>query len=262
MAAPATASAAPGDTALSAYSDQRLDWQPGDEGGPAECADIEVPLDYSRPDGKKIRIAVSRIKASEPSERQGVLLMNPGGPGGSGLTLPAMVMKENVIPDSVSRRFDLIGFDPRGVGRSAPVNCSLTGQELSLSGPAYQPETFENDVSRAPAAGPPGKPAAAYGAIDNFYSAYWSVTCADSDSWPRDPEQYRREAALDKQNNPLFASSASNTNACAFWPKATEPTTVVDNTAGALIVNNEWDSQTPLVGAIRTPGLHGAWRLG
>ncbi|MFH0518678.1 alpha/beta hydrolase [Streptomyces sp. M41] len=117
------------------------------------------------------------------------------------------------------------------------------------------------DPAKAPAAEAHGKPAAEpfaeSGATDNFHSAYWSVTCADSDSWPRNPEQYRRDAAEDKQNNPLSAGSASNINACAFWPKATEPTTIVDNTAGALIVNNEWDSQTPLVGAT---GLHKAMK--
>ncbi|MGW7556567.1 alpha/beta hydrolase, partial [Streptomyces rimosus] len=80
-----------------------------------ECGTVSVPLDHSRPDGTRIRIAVSRVRASgTPAERRGVLLVNPGGPGGSGL--PYAVTKRAKLPDAVRRAYDVIGFDPRGTG--------------------------------------------------------------------------------------------------------------------------------------------------
>ncbi|MEU2435578.1 alpha/beta hydrolase [Streptomyces rubradiris] len=91
-----------------------------------ECGWLDVPLDRERPDGRRIRIAVSRVPASgTPGERRGVLLVNPGGPGGPGLSYA--VTKRAKLPESVRRAYDVIGFDPRGTGRSAPADCGAMG---------------------------------------------------------------------------------------------------------------------------------------
>ncbi|NUO45193.1 MAG: alpha/beta fold hydrolase [Streptomyces sp.] len=91
-----------------------------------ECARLSVPLDWARPDGRRIDVAVSRVPASgTPAEHRGALLVNPGGPGGSGL--PYAVTKRARLPENVRRAYDVIGFDPRGVGQSAPVDCGPMG---------------------------------------------------------------------------------------------------------------------------------------
>ncbi|MCE4946481.1 alpha/beta hydrolase [Streptomyces albulus] len=91
-----------------------------------ECGRLSVPLDWHRPQSPHIEIAVSRIRASgTPAERRGILLVNPGGPGGSGL--PYAVTKRAKLPAGVRRSYDVIGFDPRGVGRSAPADCGPMG---------------------------------------------------------------------------------------------------------------------------------------
>ena len=91
-----------------------------------ECGRIDVPLDWHHPEGPRIEVAVSRVRASgTPAERRGILLVNPGGPGGSGL--PYAVTKRAKLPESVRRSYDVIGFDPRGVGRSAPADCGAMG---------------------------------------------------------------------------------------------------------------------------------------
>ncbi|MDT7839977.1 alpha/beta hydrolase [Streptomyces justiciae] len=91
-----------------------------------ECARLSVPLDWAHPHGRRIEVAVSRVPASgAPAERRGVLLVNPGGPGGSGL--PYAVTKRAKLPESVRRSYDVIGFDPRGTGRSAPADCGSMG---------------------------------------------------------------------------------------------------------------------------------------
>jgi pimeloyl-ACP methyl ester carboxylesterase len=88
------------------------------EGQPRyQCGTITVPLDYSRPSGPQLTIAVSRFKATG-SARQGVILFNPGGPGGSGL------FAAGAVPASVRAAYDFIGFDPRGVGKSSPISCA------------------------------------------------------------------------------------------------------------------------------------------
>ncbi|MGW2005372.1 alpha/beta hydrolase, partial [Streptomyces tubercidicus] len=82
---------------------------------------------------------------------------------------------------------------------------------------------------------------------DNVSASFWSVVCGDnSAAWSRDPESYRRDAIRDKGRYPLFGDFASNIKPCAFWGKSAEPATKVNNKAGALIVQNEWDPQTPL----------------
>lgn len=93
-----------------------------DELGPGiECATAMVPLDYDRPDGETIELALARDPADDPARRIGSLFVNPGGPGVSGVeVVPAIPF---IVEPEVTARFDVIGVDPRGVARSAPVLC-------------------------------------------------------------------------------------------------------------------------------------------
>ena len=83
-----------------------------------ECAELVLPLDYARPDAERISLVISRKKALEPDRRRGVLVLNPGGPGGSGLGMPSFL-----AGSELAKVYDLIGFDPRGVGGSTALNC-------------------------------------------------------------------------------------------------------------------------------------------
>jgi pimeloyl-ACP methyl ester carboxylesterase len=95
-----------------------------------ECARLEVPLDYENPDGRTAQIALLRVPArGEPSTRIGSLLLNPGGPGSAGM-LHATTIAQKLADSEVSERFDLIGFDPRGVGASTPTLDCFTDTEL------------------------------------------------------------------------------------------------------------------------------------
>ncbi|MFI5527246.1 alpha/beta fold hydrolase [Kitasatospora sp. NPDC051853] len=430
--APATAVAAEG--SAETYGKQQLRWERCDFDGTAklECAKVEVPLDYADPGGRTIDIAVSRVKAGNAAKRHGVLLMNPGGPGGSGLAMPVEI--EPVLSAEVRDRFDLIGFDPRGVGRSSPIGCGLTEDEMTVHHP-YSDATFPKDVARArsvadkcwaksgdllphittrntardmdairaalgerrisylghsygtylgavytqmfprradrfvldssldpalawrgafrgwsegaelaftrwtewaaarnatyglgataaevrsgfwelvaradrtpipvggelltgdairlryedfyrvetvtpwvvalktaAAGGPAGAAAPAAAAVpasasevpaDNPLAVAWAVFCGDTRSWPRDPEQYRRDAIRDRATRPLAGDIAANIQPCAFWKSAArEPVTVVDNDVNALIVQNQWDPKTTLAMAQgMRRALHGA----
>lgn len=93
-----------------------------------QCSTVTVPLDYRNPAGTKIDLTISRIASVNPEKRRGVLLLNPGGPGVSGLTMPADLVNRG-IPNSVLDAYDLIGLDPRGVGHSAPVDCKFTVEQ-------------------------------------------------------------------------------------------------------------------------------------
>jgi pimeloyl-ACP methyl ester carboxylesterase len=96
-----------------------------------ECATVPVPLDYDEPDGTTIDIMISRLASPKPEERRGVLLLNPGGPGGSGLGQPTGLVDQG-LPTSVTDAYDLIGMDPRGVGHSSPVSCGFTTDQYYL----------------------------------------------------------------------------------------------------------------------------------
>lgn len=93
-----------------------------------QCASLTVPRDYAEPGGPTIEIAVSRIATATPALRRGVLLRNPGGPGSQGLIGPSRLAA--ALPREVLDRYDLIGFDPRGIGRSAPASCALAPADL------------------------------------------------------------------------------------------------------------------------------------
>ncbi|MEU9302011.1 alpha/beta hydrolase [Streptomyces sp. NPDC048269] len=130
------------------YLKQKPAWHRCADSQPAsyECATLKVPLDYKRPQGPAIDLAISRVKTENPAKRHGVMLLNPGGPGGSGLDLP--LMAGELMPKEVRDQFDLIGFDPRGVGASSPITCGLTDTEQNFDRP-YRPETFSSDVTWA-----------------------------------------------------------------------------------------------------------------
>ncbi|MFC9224131.1 alpha/beta hydrolase [Streptomyces hygroscopicus] len=420
-AAPASATA----SALDRYLAQKPAWRRCQADLPAEyqCATIKVPLDYRAPQGKRITMAISRIKSTAPDKRHGVLFFNPGGPGGPGLDMP-LYMKDT-LPKAARQKYDLIGFDPRGVGRSSPVTCDLEPEEENWLRP-YKKATFDKDVAWArdvarkcraasgdvlkhittrntardmdllravlgekkisyfgysygtylgsvytqlfparadrvvldsavdparawrgmiqwwaegaepafdrwtewaaarsaqyglgdtpkkvdrtfwdlvrqadekpieidgqaytgddvrsmmrgavfsvksgtelvvelkkAAAGEPASakkfPAPAGTArlaadsdvpLDNSTASFWAVVCNDnSAAWSRDPESYRRDAIADKGRYPLFGDFASNVKPCAFWDRSVEPATVVNNKVRSLVVQNEWDPQTPL----------------
>ncbi|MFF8382172.1 alpha/beta hydrolase [Streptomyces kanasensis] len=429
---------------LDRYVKQKPRWKRCEADSPAEfeCATIKVPLDYRAPGGKRIDMAISRIKSTAPDKRRGVLLSNPGGPGGPGLHMP-LGMQES-LPASVRQKYDLIGFDPRGVGRSSPVSCGLEPEEENWLRP-YKEETFGKDVAwardvadkcrekagstlrhittrntardmdllravlgekkisyvgysygtylgavytqlfpgradrfvldsavdparawrgmiqwwaegaepafdrwtawaaersekyglgdtpkevdrtfwdlvaqadekpievdgqsitgddvrsgmrqavfspqyaseafvelRKAAAGEPSSAeklaglagsagttgSAGTGAdgtaaeaaevpSDNMTASFWAVVCGDnSAAWSRDPESYRRDAIEDRGRYPLYGDFASSIKPCAFWGRSAEPVTEVKNKVRSLVVQNEWDSQTPLPSA---QGLH------
>ncbi|MFI9251896.1 alpha/beta hydrolase [Streptomyces sp. NPDC053069] len=421
---------------LRRFENQKPAWHRCAPSQPAafQCATIQVPLDYSRPDGKKIKLAISRMKTAVPGKRHGAILFNPGGPGGEGLDMP--VMMKNAMPKNVREQYDLIGFDPRGVGRSTPLTCGLTPREQNIEHP-YKAATFSRDVKWArtvadkcraengdrlayfttrntardmdviravlgekkisylgysygtylgavyaqmfptrtdrfvldsavdparvwrgmiqvwaegtepaftrwtkwtarhdrtyglgntpaqvkktfwdliaradrtpiddagqkltgddiraalraeffrpksaadevvrlkkaadghaslrPSPAPDRQPEPRFAQVpaaqqptDNASVVFWTVLCGDTAAWPRDPEQYRRDAIRDKATYPLYGDFASNITPCAFWTEPAEPVTEVHNTLGVLTVQNQWDSQTPLASGL---GMHHA----
>ncbi|MFI9353863.1 alpha/beta hydrolase [Streptomyces lydicus] len=430
-ATPSTASSSAATGGLDRYVKQKPHWKRCRAESPAEfeCATIKVPLDYRAPGGKRIDLAISRVKSTAPGKRHGVLFSNPGGPGGQGLYMPLSLRER--LPKSARQKYDFIGFDPRGVGESSPVSCGLKPAEENWLRP-YKKETFAKDVTWArdvankcrkkaggtlphlttrntardmdllrailgekkisylgysygtylgtvytqlfpgradrfvldsavdparawrgmiqwwaegaepafdrwtewaaersekyglgdtpkkvdrtfwdlvaqadekpievegqPTTGEDirsgmrqaaftpkyategivelkkaaaGKPASAKklaafagsersgtaGAAgdaaevpsDNMSASFWAVVCGDnSAAWSRDPESYRRDAIEDKGRYPLYGDFASSIKPCAFWDKSREPATKVNNKVGSLIVQNEWDPQTPL----------------
>ncbi|WP_176968616.1 alpha/beta fold hydrolase [Amycolatopsis xylanica] len=116
--APAEAAAPPG----------RVQWRPCPQDATADCATLLLPIDYADPKLGTFPLAVARRKATDPAKRTGVLMLNPGGPGASGVNLA--LKSDQLLGAEVRARFDVIAFDPRGVAGSAPIRCSnsLLGQ--------------------------------------------------------------------------------------------------------------------------------------
>ncbi|WP_405898519.1 alpha/beta hydrolase [Streptomyces sp. NBC_00727] len=124
-AASASPSAVP--AALKPFYSQHLSWRDCGVSG-FQCTTMKAPLDYAKPDGGEIKLAVSRKKATGPGKRIGSLLVNPGGPGGSAI---GYLQGYAAIgyPAQVRARYDMVAIDPRGVARSEPVQC-LTGAQM------------------------------------------------------------------------------------------------------------------------------------
>ncbi|WP_372449004.1 alpha/beta hydrolase [Qaidamihabitans albus] len=132
--------AGPVPAGLERFYSQALDWgecepfattedaRSAFQGEGLECARLEVPLDYGDPGGTTISVGVLRHEAGDSGDRIGSLVLNPGGPGASGMTAAASIAGA-VSGGTLGQRFDIVGFDPRGVGASEPQVQCLTAAE-------------------------------------------------------------------------------------------------------------------------------------
>lgn len=93
-----------------------------------ECAEVKVPLDYDDPRGATTTVALARKPATDPARRIGSLFLNPGGPGGSGVDFA--LGAGDALSANLQGRFDIVGFDPRGIGRSDPLHCFASEADL------------------------------------------------------------------------------------------------------------------------------------
>ena len=137
---------------LPAYYSQHLDWQPCDNG--FQCARLLVPFDYAHPGGRRFSLPVIKLPATDPARRVAPLVINPGGPGGSGVQYALAARSE--FPAALRARFDIVGFDPRGVDRPWPRSLAVWQAQAAAAGRA------------APLFGPPN-------VWGNLPCAYWPV---------------------------------------------------------------------------------------
>ncbi|WKD36456.1 alpha/beta hydrolase [Streptomyces xanthophaeus] len=133
VAAGLTAAAAPA-VARPATAGPQLDWHRcthPDAPAAQECAELPVPLDYDDPDGRQLTLAVSRIRSDRPQARRGTLIVIPGGPGGSGVQ--RLTQKGDALRRELAGAYDLVAFDPRGVGASTTADCDLAPEDRYLT---------------------------------------------------------------------------------------------------------------------------------
>ena len=105
---------------LESFYSQTIDWKDCSDGTSLKCGTATVPLDYEHPDGRTITIALKKLPASDGNAEHGSLFTNPGGPGRSSV---ASMKDTSSMPEDLRTGYDMIGFDPRGVGQSTPITC-------------------------------------------------------------------------------------------------------------------------------------------
>ncbi|MEU8705339.1 alpha/beta hydrolase [Streptomyces sp. NPDC048565] len=105
-------------------ADTDIRWKPCEEDPSAECGALSLPVDWGEPDGQRFDLQLARRRATDPDARVGSMVFGPGGPGDSGVN--RIVGEGNIgrFSDRLRSRFDIVSFDPRGVGLSNPVRCS------------------------------------------------------------------------------------------------------------------------------------------
>lgn len=131
-----------------AQASRALHWAPCHAlaGPDFQCTKVQVPLDYDAPNGPKISLNLARLPATDPAHRIGSILLNPGGPGGSGVEF-VIGAGPILFSDEVRARFDLVGFDPRGIARSTPLLCFRSFEEmLSFFPPFNFPSTPDEEA--------------------------------------------------------------------------------------------------------------------
>lgn len=117
-----------------AWRDCPPGWGWGDGVAPPEanvsfsCGTVIVPIDYDQPLGPKAELALRRVAATDQQSKVGTIFLNPGGPGGSGVDFTDVAW--SIFPATVRAKFDLVGFDPRGIARSTPLVCFESEQQL------------------------------------------------------------------------------------------------------------------------------------
>ena len=114
-------------TSLESYYSQELVWKDCKDDKKFQCAEIYVPIDYQNPGDASLTLALKKLPAKQSANKVGSLLINPGGPGGSGTDY--VTYAEDAFGKRLMDSFDIIGFDPRGVAQSTPLDC-LTDQEV------------------------------------------------------------------------------------------------------------------------------------
>jgi pimeloyl-ACP methyl ester carboxylesterase len=156
------------------------------------CGKLSVPLDYSQPAGKDLQLFVVKVhsKSQRPADRIGSLLVNPGGPGGSGVNLAAGLV--GALSDTLLDHFDLVGFDPRGVGLSQPVQCITDKEKDQLAAADPDPRT---------AAGRAAARASSVAVVHSCVAAYGrTLAHFNTDETARDMELIRQSLGDPKLN--------------------------------------------------------------
>jgi len=141
---PEQSASVPAGDSVEGYYDQVLNWSECNSG--FECALFSVPIDYANPGSGAMKIEAIRKLATGTAK--GSLILNPGGPGGSGIEYTTYV--EYVVSETLRENFDIVGFDPRGVGQSSPVEClndEQTEEYIALDGSPDNQEEIDQSVS-------------------------------------------------------------------------------------------------------------------
>ncbi len=140
---------------LARFYDQKLAWS---DCGPGQCTELTVPRDYADPTGATTTVTVLKVPARRKNQRLGSLVVNPGGPGGSGVQYAAAA--DSIVGGPVRDRFDIVGFDPRGVGYSHPIDCvgdaaldRFLGADPTPDGPAGERDFARTSRAFATACG-------------------------------------------------------------------------------------------------------------
>jgi len=131
-----------GQVTLAKFYQQDLAWSGC---GSNQCAKLTVPIDYAHPEAGTLQLSVLKVPTTDPSKRIGSLVVNPGGPGGSGVFYAAGAQ----FTDRVRAAYDVVGFDPRGVGSSAPVRCLSDRQLDTFLGSDPTPDNLTQEQQLA-----------------------------------------------------------------------------------------------------------------
>ncbi len=133
--------------ALERYYHQRPAWKACPDDNTFECTTVKVPMDYGKPSGQAVGIALRRLAAADPARRKGALFINPGGPGASGTEMAAAAPE--VFDARVLEVWDVVGFDPRGTGGSGAFTCLTDAQLDALYSADPTPDTATEEKQNA-----------------------------------------------------------------------------------------------------------------